>query len=137
MSQWLFLFIGCLLWLGIPIPMAKAAMAVANFLEESPHVGVAYGATPEDANRNALRACGKTDPSITKDCRIYATFNRGPSGYRNRTCLAAAQGYNGDFGYGIGTTRERAIEAALKSCQTGAIAPRYCKRTGAIVCQNK
>jgi hypothetical protein len=49
MSNGLFVFIGCLLGLVSPIPTAQGSMAVANFLEESPHVGVAYGGSPEDA----------------------------------------------------------------------------------------
>jgi hypothetical protein len=108
----------------MPFNSALAQMAVANCLEESPHVGVAKGADANEANANAIAACIKNG-GYQNCCIVYATIIHGASGQK-MTCLAGAQGYNGDFGYGIGINRKDATAAAIRSCKINPIAPKQC-----------
>jgi hypothetical protein len=112
---------------------ASAQMAVANCLEESPHAGIAKGADANQANSNAIAACIKNGGNDSC-CIIYATIIRGASGQKT-ICLSAAQGYNGDFGYGTGVNNKASVAAAIGSCKIGAVAPKYCKHVGDTVCQ--
>src|ERR1700722_11398079 len=76
----------------------RAELAIANCLEESPHIGVASGSGSIEANANAIAVCAKNG-GAGGCCNIYATFAKGASGQKT-LCLAGAQGSNGDFGYG-------------------------------------
>ncbi|MBV8754570.1 MAG: hypothetical protein JO328_17050 [Hyphomicrobiales bacterium] len=111
----------------------EAQMAVANYLEEDSHAGVAKGADANQANANAIAACEKNG-GPKGSCMIYATIIRGASGQKT-ICLSAAQGNNGDFGYGTGVDKNSSVAAAIKSCKIGAVAPRYCKHVAETVCQ--
>jgi hypothetical protein len=116
-----------------PNPFMVQGMAVANCLEESPHVGIAAGRDANAANRNAIAACIRADG--TQDCcKIYATVIHGASGQRT-ICLAGAQGSNGDFGWGTGADQNDAVSAAINNCKINAVAPAYCVRQGDVVCQ--
>ena len=111
----------------------SAQLAVANYLEESPHVGVAAGMSASEANANAIAACVKNG-GPQDSCKVYATIIHGASGQKT-ICLAGAQGFNGDFGYGTGTNKQGAIAAAISNCKIGAIAPQYCRQRGDVICQ--
>jgi hypothetical protein len=114
-------------------PDAQAQLAVANCLEESPHVGVAMGVDANDANSKAQAACVKNGGN-NACCSVYATIIRGASGQKT-ICLSGAQGFNGDFGYGTGIDKQTAAAAAISSCKIGAVAGKFCKQVGDIVCQ--
>ena len=114
-------------------PGAHSELAVANCLEESPHIGVAKGANSNEANANAIQSCVNHGGTSTC-CNIYATFVKGASGEKT-LCLAGAQGYNGDFGYATGSSSRSAASSAVSNCKIGAIAPKYCRQQGDIVCQ--
>jgi hypothetical protein len=111
----------------------RAELAIANCLEESPHIGVASGSGSIEANANAIAVCVKNG-GAGGCCNIYATFAKGASGQKT-LCLAGAQGSNGDFGYGTGTTSKAAASAAVASCRIGAVAPKFCRQQEDIVCQ--
>lgn len=113
---------------------AFAQMAVANCLEEEPHIGLGQSTTIDKANSEALANCVKNGGD-SKCCTIYASIYRGPTTGKI-TCLGAAQGYNGDFGYGFGPTQDSAIQAAISNCKVGAVAPNFCgSRQKVSVCQ--
>jgi hypothetical protein len=113
---------------------AEAAVSLANCLEEDSHVGLAKSETLEQANINAINLCIKSGG--TKDCcEIYVTIIKAPLSSK-KSCLAAAQGSSGDFGFGIGETEKAAVNSALVSCKHNAIGPDECKVKGTAVCQD-
>lgn len=124
---------GLLMLVSAQSNSSRAEIAVANMLEESEHVGVAHGDTDAAAQAAAIARCIARG-GVKDGCAIFATFRAGPTG-SDTMCVAGAQGYNGDFGYGIGSDKTQATKAAITACQDHAIAPQYCEQRGDIVCQ--
>lgn len=113
---------------------SRAALAVANMLEEEQHIGVAYGPTAAAAEAAAKNACAATGGSVSA-CQTYAIFVRGHAG-PTMMCLAGAQGANGDFGYGLGGSKAAAASAAIANCHDHSSGnPKVCKQYGNIACQ--
>jgi hypothetical protein len=109
------------------------AIAIANCAAEDPHIGIAIGANAGEANANAIGECVKNGGG-QDCCTIYATIIHGPLPQKT-ICLAGAQGYNGDFGWGTGTNRKMAISAAISSCKMFAVSPRNCRKTVDVACK--